>query len=133
MNALAKAKAEVGRAKQLKAEEKRAKKEERLDSIELLENASRETLSQLTVPQLDQQIDKLRALDKTVRAKSTIKKKQDKIEEIYLALERYRQRLSEVTAPAWSNVGDAEKGEREEALAGDEISDDEEMRFDDED
>ncbi|KAF8601835.1 hypothetical protein BDV93DRAFT_445204 [Ceratobasidium sp. AG-I] len=73
-----KEKATANRVKQAKAAEKKATNEQKLASIELLLESSEGDLMKLTVPLLDQQIDKLREFDREIRAKSTIRNKKSK-------------------------------------------------------
>ena len=81
-------KAKAGRAHQAKLEAKRAATKAKLAEVCLIEQASHEQLSSMTVLQLNSQIDKLRETDKTTQPKSKLRTKSAKITEIQTGLNR---------------------------------------------
>lgn len=81
-------------ARQAKASEKRAANKRRLDQIKILEGATRERLSQLTVQALNEQLEKLRETDQETPTKSTIRTKESKVSEVLKALERRKNLLN---------------------------------------
>ncbi|KAG8725481.1 hypothetical protein FRC09_017619 [Ceratobasidium sp. 395] len=88
MNSETMKRAEINRERQARTLEKRLANEQRLAGIRVPEGASQAQLEELTVRQLDEQIDKIRENDKEMPAKSKAGNKKAKVQVILDALAR---------------------------------------------
>jgi hypothetical protein len=133
INAALEAKAEVGRIRLAKNTERRSANEKKLSEIDLIEEATYEQLICLKVPELDRQINKLRATDKSVRAKSNLSNKHAKVLEILSGLERRGSSLTR-SSDIMTCVRNLDLGDAVMCAAAKEkgYPEDEDMCFDDE-
>ncbi|KAF8604939.1 hypothetical protein BDV93DRAFT_507444 [Ceratobasidium sp. AG-I] len=122
--------AETGQAQQAKALEKKSANTQRLAEINIVSDATYDDLLCLKIPELDNQIDKLRQTDKSIRAKSKIRNKRKKIMEILGGLkcrkEFFRSTSSQIQYLEAINAGIDVFEE------GGDLSEDQEMLFNDE-
>ncbi|KAF8597131.1 hypothetical protein BDV93DRAFT_513596 [Ceratobasidium sp. AG-I] len=122
--------AELGRARQAKALERKSANTRRLEGIDIFENATYDELLRLKIRELDNQIDKLRETDKSIRVKSKLRNKHAKVMEILDGLERRKE---------LKGISDSIKDDLEAGSAGIDVfgeggnlSEDQEMLFNDE-
>ncbi|QRV98984.1 hypothetical protein RhiJN_27003 [Ceratobasidium sp. AG-Ba] len=84
----------INRMRKSKVTQRKSNIKHKLAMVELMDNATYETLPRIKVKDLDNQIDRLRESgDSPVRAKAAIRSKEAKIDEIVAGFERRKQKI----------------------------------------